>query len=475
MPRRNWCPIALSLVFVGTAAVLVPAEDKLPTPPPATPTEKPSTTVEERKPTKPKELSDSVKKGLAYLISQQHETGGFGQGGGWRLSAEGQSGRVEGTEVKDPPDVGNTCIAALALIRAGSTPKAGPHAKPLAKAIDFIEQHVEQADKESLYVTPVRDTQLQSKIGRYVDTFLTALVLSELKGQMPDKKSEERLFAALNKTIGKIESNQQADGTFVGNAGWASVLSQGLASKALNRAYQKGVAVKAETIKKDFDQSVAQLDSTKALAAASATGKPVATSSAVTGPADASRPASGFKASRETVTGAAAGGKGDAGVALYSLSANAGRVQDAVNSNARKTSSAQAVLASPTADNKAKDGARRELKEVAESEQANRQAVQEIAANIGNDRFLKGFGNNGGEEFLSYMNISETLFAQGGDAWTKWDQQACATISKVQNEDGSWSGHHCITGRTFCTSTALLTMLADRAPLPAAEVKTPVK
>src|SRR5262249_48285691 len=124
-----------------------------------------------------------------------------------------------------------------------------------------------------------------------------------------------------------------------------------------------------------------------------------------------------------------------------------------------------------TADGQAKDRARRELQEVADSLQANEKALQEIAANIGSKQFLKGFGNNGGEEFLSYMNISETLFAQGGDAGEKWDRQGCETITKVQNEDGSWSGHHCITGRTFCTSAALLTMMADRAPLPVAEVK----
>jgi hypothetical protein len=97
--------------------------------------------------------------------------------------------------------------------------------------------------------------------------------------------------------------------------------------------------------------------------------------------------------------------------------------------------------------------------------------ARQIVANLGNDRFLKGFGNNGGEEFLSYMNISETLLAQGGDEWEKWDRQVSQTISKVQNEDGSWSGHHCITGRTFCTSAALLTLMADRAPLPVAEAK----
>lgn len=459
--RKAW-PVALSLMFVGSTAVMVwadeapaPAQSAVPSTPAA------SKSDEVRKPIKPKELSDSAKKGLAYLISQQHETGGFGQGGGWRTNAEGQSGRVEGKDVKDPPDVGNTCIAALALIRAGNTPKDGPYAKQLAKAVDFIEQHVESADKDSLYVTPVRDTQLQTKIGKYIDTFLTALVLSELKGQMPDKKSEERLFAALNKTIGKIEANQQADGTFAGNAGWASVLSQGICSKALNRASQKGVTVKAETIKRDLDQTVAQLDPTKApvgTAAVTATSGPV-----------------GTRSSASLSAGGAVAGKGDAGVSLYSLSANAGRLQDTVNTNKLHKKKAEAVLSSPTADEKSKDAAKQQLKEVDDAEKVNVQALREVASNLGNDRFLKGFGNNGGEEFLSYMNISETLFAQGGEAWEKWDRQACETISKVQNEDGSWSGHHCITGRTFCTSAALLTMLADRAPLPVADVTPAAK
>lgn len=458
LTRKSW-PVALGVMFVGSVAVLVRGDEIPPGIQPPVSAE--SSALESRKPIKPKELSGSVLKGLEYLVTQQHETGGFGQGGGWRQSAEANpqgNGRVEGKEVKDPPDVGNTCIAALALIRAGNSPKSGKYAKQLVKAVEFIEQHVESADKDSLYVTPVRDTQLQSKIGRYVDTFLTALVLSELKGQMPDKKSEDRLFAALNKTIGKIESNQQADGTFADNAGWASVLSQGLCSKAINRASQKGVAVKTETIKRDLDQSVAQLTPGKA---ASATG---------TG---AAGPVAAFSSRGGSVGGSS--GKSDAGVELYSLSANASRVQDTVNTNQLRKKQAESVISSPVADEKSKDVARGELREVAAAEQSNAEASRQIISSLGKERFVRGFGNNGGEEFLSYMNISETLLAQGGEAWEKWDRQACETITKVQNEDGSWSGHHCITGRTFCTATALLTMMADRAPLPVVEPKPAVK
>src|SRR5206468_12362128 len=85
----------------------------------------------------------------------------------------------------------------------------------------------------------------------YVDTFLAALVLSELKGKMADEPSEKRLTTALDRTLAKIEKHQKADGTFAGNAGWASVLSQALCSKAINRAAQNGAVVKVEVFDRD--------------------------------------------------------------------------------------------------------------------------------------------------------------------------------------------------------------------------------
>lgn len=472
--RKRW-PVTLSVLFVGSVGVLVHASDAIP---PVQTQSKPAESgekqaaVEPRKPVKPKELGDSVKKGLEYLVSQQHDNGGFGQGGGWRLSNEGGGGaRVEGKEVKDPPDLGNTCVAALALIRAGNSPKDGKYTSQLIKALEFIETNIEASDTDSLYVTPVRDTQLQSKIGRYVDTFLAALVLSELKGQMPDKKSEDRLFAALNKTIGKIEANQGKDGNFAGNSGWASVLSQGICSKALARASQKGVAVKAETLKRDLDQTVAQLAPAKPIEGKEAVGGPVAGRTVVSGPVAAT----GRLSSAAALGGAAPSGKSDAGVLLYSVAANGSRVQDAVNSTRERKDKAQSVLNSPSASDESKVAARSELKLVEEAEVSNAEAAKQLEANIADGRFLKGFGNNGGEEFLSYMNISETLLAKGGETWEKWDRQICETIGKTQNEDGSWSGHHCITGRTFCTSAALLTMMADRAPLPVVTESKPVQ
>ena len=70
------------------------------------------------------------------------------------------------------------------------------------------------------------------------------------------------------------------------------------------------------------------------------------------------------------------------------------------------------------------------------------------------------------------MNISETLLVKGGEEWKKWDKQVTENLDRIQNKDGSWAGQHCITGRTFCTSSALLVLMADRAPVPlAAKIK----
>ena len=98
-----------------------------------------------------------------------------------------------------------------------------------------------------------------------------------------------------------------------------------------------------------------------------------------------------------------------------------------------------------------------------------------ITKQLDDKRFVQGFGSNGGEEFLSFMNISETLLAKGGAEWEKWDKSATDNLNRIQDKDGGWSGHHCITGRTFCTATALLVLLADRAPVPVAGKMQPKK
>ncbi len=94
-----------------------------------------------------------------------------------------------------------------------------------------------------------------------------------------------------------------------------------------------------------------------------------------------------------------------------------------------------------------------------------------LAKQVKNEQFVAGFGNNGGEEFLSFMNISETLVLKGGKDWEEWDTKMLKGLEKAQDKDGSWQGHHCITGKTFCTAGALLVLMADRTPFPVEVLK----
>ena len=130
---------------------------------------------------KPKELSATVKKGLEYLVKSQQEDGGWNQGGGWRNNTTG--GRVEGKTVEDPSDIGNTCLALLALVRAGHTPTDGEYKDSVKKGLKFVIEKIAKASGDTLYITDVKGTQLQSKIGPHIDTFLANLLLAELKGR----------------------------------------------------------------------------------------------------------------------------------------------------------------------------------------------------------------------------------------------------------------------------------------------------
>jgi hypothetical protein len=181
-------------------------------------------------------LSDQVKKGIDFLVEHQLPNGGWAQG------EEASTMRGGSGEPAAVANVGDTCIAALALIRAGNTPKEGTYAKNVARAVAFVTGQVEKSAADDLSVTEVKNTRLQSKLGPFVDTFLTSMLLAEVKGKMPSPELEKSTVVALDRVIHKITKNQKDDGTWT-NAGWAPVLAQSLAGKGLNRAAQMGVKV----------------------------------------------------------------------------------------------------------------------------------------------------------------------------------------------------------------------------------------
>lgn len=370
-------------------------------------------------PVEPKPLAASTRRGLAWLVATQHQDGGWGQG---EESSQMRGGLEIGAAQREPSNVADTCIALLALLRAEASPAVGSYAESIRGGLAFVCASIEASDAESIYVTELRNTRVQMKIGSTVDTFLASLALAEVKGRTGSASLDARVAAGLDKVLDKIARNQQADGAFEGQ-GWAPVLSQGIAGKALNRASQLGAAVPAEVLAKNqawFEDR-----------------------------AEAAAPASDA-----------------AGVDLYARSAGLAGLQEHANTGALAEPELVRVIAE-SKDEDEIDRARASLERIRDGRRAQEVARDDLVGRIDDPGFVNGFGSNGGEEFLSYMNISESLVVQGGEAWKGWDAAMAGNLARIQNQDGSWSGHHCITGRNFCTAAALLVLLADRTSVPA--------
>ncbi len=404
---------------------------------------------------KPKPLSDEVKKGLKWVVARQLNSGGWGQGdesqgmqGSSRVftadaidsrrtlpaqkgkqarkSKQSQQVRQKPSEI---PSVADTCMATLALIRSGSTPSKGEYAEPIARAIRYLCCQIEEADEDTMYITKTRGTRVQSKLGPFIDTFMAAMVLPEIAGKMPSEKDNARAQKALLKVMGKMKKNQRQDGTW-SDQGWAATLAQGVAAKGMNRAAQSSFSLaeavdsmreKSETnAQRSFDSSSGKFSS-----------------------------------------------KGSAGVQLYSAGANLSALSDNYNTNEQQRAEVE-KKAKSAATPQASQAARQKLDKFRAVKRDLKAAQAAVVKRLDDKAFIAGFGNNGGEEFLSYMNIGEGLVVKGGDAWKTWDKSITENLNRIQNNDGSWSGHHCITGRTFCTSASLLVLMVDRAPMPVA-------
>lgn len=78
-----------------------------------------------------------------------------------------------------------------------------------------------------------------------------------------------------------------------------------------------------------------------------------------------------------------------------------------------------------------------------------------------NKEVISGFGNNGGEEFLSFLQTGESMIVNQDEEWKKWYDDVSGRIMSIQNNDGSWNGHHCITSPVFCTATCLMILTVE--------------
>jgi hypothetical protein len=327
-----------------------------------------------------------------------------GADGGWgQDGGEASSARPGERLESSGNDVANTAVAALALLQAGRQ-----YEPQVERALAFVLQRIEASPDDGLAITDRQGTQIQRKLGPCIDTFLSSMLMSQVDGRASTPALNARVRKALQKTVAKIEKHQQADGSWNIAGGWAPVLGTSMASRSLFEAQNRGVAVDAAVLKRAENYTV----------------------SALSAPPPAARGAlGGLSASaRSLVVASPAAPAEAAGVPLYQ--------------------SAQAL---------------EQLSRTAADRVQNAKQISAIQGQLANAAFVGGYGSMGGEEFFSYLNISDSMKRVGGAGWSKWHADITQKILGLQNSDGTWAGHHCITGRVAMTSAAILNLTVDRA------------
>ena len=425
MRRLRIIGAALGVVFATTAFVGLPFLSQSPSAPVAP--LPPDAVVEPMafSDDDPKPIPAFVNNGLVWLAEAQFENGGWGAGAHNRQ------------DVRDPRavqiDPATTAFAAMAFLRAGNTLTDGPYQSTVSKAMTYLLDLVEAVPEEGTTISGITDTQPQVKLGQHVDVAMVAQFFTQaLPHTEHDKALRDRVAQALERCVTKLARAQDADGSWNSHGGWAGVLQSAMANNALEMAQSAGLDVDEDALRRSRQYQKTNLDET----------------------------------SGEVKTESAAG------ISLYSIASN----QRATAQEARE---AKEKIAEGLRDGTLGLPADTVLDETVvtggyliklgyEAADAERLAEayrknQAAARMVRNDDVLAGFGNNGGEEYLSYMMTSESLATTGGEDWDLWYEKMDTRLSKVQNADGSWSGHHCITSPVFCTAAVILTMTADRA------------
>lgn len=410
--------IKLSLALLAMLAVTVPAvtlvahPEAIPDPAEQATQQVVEQLVEEHEVKKPHgQYPAFLKKSIAWLIAAQHNDGGWGGG-----SHSKQSIRDPHAVVTDPA---TTAFTLLSLMRSGHTPVGGEYKEQVDRGLDYLLAAVEKAKSEGPLITDVTGTQPQTKLGRFVDTSMTAQYLARVLPLFKDGDAKRlRIDAALDKCLAKLQVSQKADGSWGKGGGWAPVLQSSLSCSALEIAAANGKKVDQDVLDKarKYQKEIFDVSSGRAKSEAAAGVELYAFGSSLRGNASDAREA------QRQIEAAKLSGKlaADAVVNEESL-----RIAGISN--------------------------REQAKKLANADVQNRAQLRRLD----DENLLKGFGNNGGEEFLSYLMTSESLVIAGPKQFQKWNDKMLTRMEKIQNADGSWNGHHCITSPVFCTAAVV--------------------
>jgi len=357
----------------------------------------------------PESMIASVGEGLDWIVKAQHQNGGWGAGSHYN--------QKELNPHKVNPDPATTSIVSMAILRSGSNLTEGKYSGQLQKGLNYLLTIVEKAGNNPR-ITQEVNTQIQRKLGNNIDVVLTAQLLSNILAYVDhDEELKQRVKHNLDVCVFRIQQSVDKDGKIKG-AGWAGVLQSSLAGAALESAQYNGADVDVEKLNKSREYQKDNYDA--------------------------------GSGSVKTSDGA--------GVVLYAVSGSArNSAKEAREVKERmKRAKKEGKLSEDeevTVDNLVKIGYSKD-----KAVKMNTSYKVYTSANKMAQRgdVMTGYGNNGGEEFLSFLQTGESMIISKDEGWKQWYDNISGRLVKIQNNDGSWSGHHCITSPVFCTAVAVL-------------------
>jgi len=363
----------------------------------------------------PANVQRAVDRGLSWIVEAQQPNGGWGAGGHRRQ------------DITNPhavqTDPATTAMVAMAMLRSGATLSGGPHSKNLRRALDHLLEVVESSPPNSLNITAPTGTQIQTKLGSNIDVIMTSQFLSNIQSHLDDAPAlQARVRKSQAVCVEKIQRSQDGNGSIAGS-GWAGVLQSSFATNALEAAEANGMAVDKKALDKAREFQ---------------------------------------KNNYNTKTGDVNTDLG-AGIVLYSVTGS-------VRASAKEARKVEEAVTKAKREGKLSEDATPSAEILQEIGYAKDDALQYATAyevyqsakvEAQREDVISGFGNNGGEEFLSYLQTGESMIINRDESWQTWYDNMSGRILKIQNNDGSWQGHHCITSPVFCTATCLLILAVN--------------
>ena len=161
----------------------------------------------------------------------------------WLHAAQNHDGSF-GDDTRTPGQVGNTCIAVLAMLATGDTLTCGTQCLRIRRAVDWVRARVRNYGGGTLD----SGTLLQGKLGENVAVYLAALLYSQILGLGVSPQESREMQDELGRMTARIAALQKPSGEW--ETSYEPMLTTVFAWLALRQAHDAGVTVHGASAEK---------------------------------------------------------------------------------------------------------------------------------------------------------------------------------------------------------------------------------